>query len=448
MAATPMCGHVRASFSGAVNATQRAPLMSLAELLRAVLPLGAQFEVLHVASQAYQCRHLIHEKPAPKLTLKVKHFFALGSLDYLLLGVEINVYISCYASHTQQRVFVSKADTTGLTPPNLVNMADVVGCFLQYLLAIDVRSYTRNAKLARRRPPVAQGDPPTAKVLRAVAERMKVDKDWADAVMHYKGMRVTTSLTADVDLVTPIHTSISLFTRAERQYLFPESYLNPQKHVIDGKQLLSWWLRILNQVLGRSCQLWACKVAIPGADANSVSKFYDTLPRYSGVSWSDGSIYSTGEELAINHIPLFPDDPKGRFLEHLVVENRYKTTTCSQFWQELGFRQEFRLGNLVGIIGCEQTSGACEPILFLGQVALKYYKAIVKLITGENYSDASADLLHSTLPRLLRDLGAEKSMQRVVGSKHSPVRLLAPDATGSTSRPVQNLTGLIKRRKK
>lgn len=420
--------------------------MMLAQLLQAVLPLGAQFEVLHVASQAYQCRHLVHEKPAPKLTLKVKHFFALGSLDHLLLGVEINVYISCYASHTQQRVFVSKADTTGLAPPNLVKVADVVGCFLQYLLAIDVRSYTTNAKLARQRPPVALGDPPTAKVLRAVAERMKVDKDWADAVMHYKGMRTTTSLAVHVDLVTPIHTSVSLFTRAERQYLFPESYLNPHKHVIDGKQLLSWWLRILNQVLGQSGRTWACKVAIPGADAHSVTKFCDTLPHYSGVGWSDGSIYGSEMELAINSIPLFPDDPKGRFLEHLVVENRYKTTTCSQFWQELGFRQEFRLGNLVGIIGCEQTADAGEPEQLLGQVALRHYKAIVKLITGENYHDASADLLHSTLPRLLRDLGAEKSMQRVVGSKRSPV--VSPAATEIARRPVQNLTGLIKRRKK
>lgn len=39
---------------------------------------------------------------------------------------------------------------------------------------------------------------------------------------------------------------ISLFARAQSQYLFPGSADHGKKHVLDDRQLIRWWARVLD----------------------------------------------------------------------------------------------------------------------------------------------------------------------------------------------------------
>jgi len=54
--------------------------------------------------------------------------------------------------------------------------------------------------------------------------------------------------------------------------------------------------------------------------------------------------------LARDVIPVFPDDPKARFLDDLKTDGQLATTTLSQFWELMEHRQECSSGRLVGFI--------------------------------------------------------------------------------------------------
>ncbi|KAF6005878.1 hypothetical protein HII12_005454 [Brettanomyces bruxellensis] len=97
------------------------------------------------------------------------------------------------------------------------------------------------------------------------------------------------------------------------------------------------------------------RINVLNADKFEVSRYIPSGSK----EWKIGDIYTDKSNLhdaAVYHIPLLPDDPKGRFLEHLVVENRIKKVRMKQFWTELSVRQEFRLGITVGLIGIEGES--------------------------------------------------------------------------------------------
>ncbi|KAF3045899.1 hypothetical protein E8E12_005543 [Didymella heteroderae] len=193
---------------------------------------------------------------------------------------------------------------------------------------------------------------------------------------------------------------VSLFARAQDQYLFPASIDNKNKHVLDDRGLVKWWCKVLDPMIreykaeedrvpfqerlaegngsgftissGISAKGY---LVIPGYEP------YDTL-RYVPAS----PIPNTPRRWSAAHpllqiaphpaapprclVPHFPDDPKARFLDELDEElpdrgegvivdggtpsrsnGMWKSVkTLDQFWEFMAFRQECSSGRIVGFI--------------------------------------------------------------------------------------------------
>jgi regulator of Ty1 transposition protein 109 len=195
---------------------------------------------------------------------------------------------------------------------------------------------------------------------------------------------------------------ISLFARAQDQYLFPASIDNKKKHVLDDRGLVKWWCKVLDPIISQykaeeERKTFAERLAdstdggnngttpattargylvIPGFEP------YDTL-RYTPPS----NAPSKPRRWAATHplleiapypaapprclVPHFPDDPKARFLDELDEELPDRGTdamvadggtpsrsngiwksvkTLDQFWEFMAFRQECSSGRIVGFV--------------------------------------------------------------------------------------------------
>jgi regulator of Ty1 transposition protein 109 len=199
---------------------------------------------------------------------------------------------------------------------------------------------------------------------------------------------------------------VSLFARAQDQYLFPASIDNPDKHVLDDRGLIKWWCKVLDPLVREYAveedkKSFADRLAdgtsgggrdrystprndytakgylvIPGIDQ------YDTL-RYTPPPPSP----SASRRWVATHplhqiapragapprclVPHFPDDPKSRFLDELDEElpdartyemcqqggtpsrsnGQWRSVkTLDQFWEMMGFRQECSSGRVTGFI--------------------------------------------------------------------------------------------------
>ncbi|CUM55683.1 uncharacterized protein AC631_02856 [Debaryomyces fabryi] len=445
------------------------------------LPKG-NYKLFHIQSQPCQCKHLLiyHKKNAqkPELTVKIKHFISLiDDDDLVVMGIEVYIYLTIFDDHLKHSIFISKADTTGLSIQKY-QINKLIDDILQYLIQYDIRNYCHKIKLKSNETVIGSGSNPTINSLNRIIGKLREGTSYYKSIPYYNEI-VIPSTSTNLETILPperIQTSISLFTRASEQYLFPNSSKNERKHVIGGDDLLKWWIRLINRTLLSQTteDNWNCKLHIPGSDNVSISK---NLPDRSknNVAWSIGSIFDKdAEKLAINQIPLFPDDPKGRFLEHLIVENRYKATSLKQFWQELGFRQEFRLGNVVGIIGCEREELSINPtetynstcVLSLGQ-----YKKILNSIKSSDFNDAAdiKDLVSVKIPDFMKEFGATNYYIPLEGSNDAIPRVgtmstvndlnlnvkrksdalkkeTVNDISGSVKRSVKDISGSIKRK--
>ncbi|KAI2778628.1 histone acetylation protein-domain-containing protein [Daldinia loculata] len=264
----------------------------------------------------------------PLKTYCEKHFLAISigtgkegaHLDkqVLVLGLEIYIYTTSFSTI----IFVSKADSTGYL--SLLNLPkgtpspirEVTTCFLAFLVA----NRRRQAK----------------------------------------------------QLV------VNLFARAQSQYLFPGSVKNSGKHVLDDRGLVKWWCRVLNSLLeGTDYQdvrePWDAihgYLVVPGLDNYETRAF---LPRTSLAisNWTldhpldkispytnDPSNFGPNVHPR-SLIPMYPDDPKARFVQELeesIAEkakllNGWKTPkTLDQFWEMMAFRQECSSGRLTGFM--------------------------------------------------------------------------------------------------
>jgi len=132
--------------------------------------------------------------------------------------------------------------------------------------------------------------------------------------------------------------NIQLFARSQPQYIFPFSASNGRKHVLDDIQLIKWWLRVLSPLNGVG------KVYIPGVAKRKLESYYPDKGK-----WECEPPGGT-EGLAKDLIPVFPDDPKARFLHDLKGDGLLGTTTVKQFWELMEHRQECSSGRLVGFI--------------------------------------------------------------------------------------------------
>ncbi|KAL8772860.1 MAG: hypothetical protein Q9209_002205 [Squamulea sp. 1 TL-2023] len=191
---------------------------------------------------------------------------------------------------------------------------------------------------------------------------------------------------------------VSLFARAQDQYLFPGSIENPGKHVLDDRGLIKWWCRVLEPVLQsgnrdppspnpslrpskRTAKTTAkAYLRVPSCDLHETRSFFPLYVR------RDPSLLSqwhpnrdplrdlagrspTFPERCL--IPRFPDDPKSRFVDELDEEltepppdsqtkespskgkrpGRWKSVrSLEQFWELMAFRQECSSGRLVGFL--------------------------------------------------------------------------------------------------
>lgn len=434
------------------------------------LPENIPFSTLHFRTNAYQCKPLTVSKPKND-TLKVKHLFLLIDQESkcLVFGVEIYVYLTFQGTDLTRHIFILKADTTGLGSVRF-SAAEVVLELLTYLIHVNPEEYYKNAsfwdktkkdsqELIQKRQKIdfsqsltsdvsGESEYSTVNKLISLSLKLKDDPKFFDRILQYLQFNeVESKQEFPVPKPSYLTTKISLFTRAANAYIFPESDKNKNKHVASGNQLFSWWINLLSKTIGES---WDCKVDIPGSDARAVERF---LPQMQ--NWSRGNIYVTseGRDLAIRVIPLFPDDPKGRFLEHLIVEGRYKGMSTNQYWSELGFRQEFRLGNVVGIIGCSdansEVSGNFEDPSIL-VVTKKQYKNLNELIKGEDYSKREdiQRMCQTGFRDLVQRLGIELKERHLTGSKKAAPMVKSPLPGALKTNGVTNLTALVKRKKK
>lgn len=193
---------------------------------------------------------------------------------------------------------------------------------------------------------------------------------------------------------------ISLFARAQDQYLFPASIDNKNKHVLDDRGLVKWWCKVLDPIIWEyqaeeDRKPFQERLAESNGSGSTTSsgttakgylvipgyETYDTL-RYVPPSPSP----NIPQRWAATHpllqiaphpaapprclVPHFPDDPKARFLDELDEElpdrgegvivdggtpsrsnGMWKSVkTLDQFWEFMAFRQECSSGRIVGFI--------------------------------------------------------------------------------------------------
>ncbi|KAL9136462.1 MAG: hypothetical protein Q9175_002324 [Cornicularia normoerica] len=193
---------------------------------------------------------------------------------------------------------------------------------------------------------------------------------------------------------------LSLFARAQNQYLFPDSIENNHKHVLDDRGLIKWWCKVLDPILGtyqndnnaveekrkgivRDELDYKTHgfLKVPGCDIHETRSF---LPRDEWGRIAENHRWLTKDplrELGRSPglperclIPRFPDDPKARFVETLDDEipdedsqpsllqtpaspskkqnnGRWRSVkSLEQFWEMMQFRQECSSGRLVGFL--------------------------------------------------------------------------------------------------
>lgn len=170
---------------------------------------------------------------------------------------------------------------------------------------------------------------------------------------------------------------VSLFARAQDQYLFPGSVENKGKHVLDDRQLVRWWCKTLDPVLRKESDPSAqAYLIVPGFDKYETSAFFPPSSKsdspatpkwHHGHPLRDIAPDPTAPPRCL--VPHFPDDPKARYLDELDDEIPDLQTsqtlfspskrgrgvwtsikTLDQFWDTMAFRQECSSGRLVGFL--------------------------------------------------------------------------------------------------
>lgn len=181
---------------------------------------------------------------------------------------------------------------------------------------------------------------------------------------------------------------ISLFARAQSQYLFPGSADHGKKHVLDDRQLIRWWARVLDPLFPTKANPDTSQnldlqgyMTVPGYHGIETKSFFPPKPHTSEKSqnWTPGNpLIELAEARNVPEtapprclLPRFPDDPKARFMQDLddevgLVEDagslalsspskqkssRWKSISdLERFWEAMEFRQECSSGRVVGFL--------------------------------------------------------------------------------------------------
>ncbi|KAJ0114764.1 hypothetical protein J7T55_004505 [Diaporthe amygdali] len=306
--------------------------------------------------------------PSSPVTPKAAHDSNSTSRQVLVLGLEIYIFTTAWAS----TFFVSKADSTGYL--SLLNLPkgtpspirEISSAFISYL----VEQRRRNN----------------------------------------------------------VQTIVSLFARAQNQYLFPGSVENSDKHVLDDRGLVRWWCRVLNSLIetqnthednifrpSNKTGNWEdikAYLVVPGLDAYDLRAFLPRTPATSS-NWVLGHPLERISHFAREYdwvpprclVPKFPDDPKSRFRDELDLEAsksaQYEekglwrsATTMDQFWEMMAFRQECSSGHMTGFIWV-----VLEPYGWAEQNTIAAMSPSNSLVTPSTSFDGSQVTQPSTPPR-------------------------------------------------
>ena len=314
---------------------------SLKDLLTSELPSGFNCKVRYLRTQPYPCDPLFSALPGqtPEKTRLASHFLTASvdstslpqhtagseSYDVISFGIEVLIY----TTKNLTTLFVSKVDSTSYVPRHKPSpIKTTVTTFLRWL----------TDRERRKRP-----------------HRQIV---------------------------------ISLFARAQAQYLFPGSSDSSSKHVLDDRQLIKWWARVLDPIFPSKGSASAVDgietqyqgyLTVPGYDKNELRSFLPpgSASASGNPNWKPGNPL---KELAATRklpefapprclLPRFPDDPKARFIQDLDDEvglSQVSQTESSprkrsngmwksvrdldRFWEAMEFRQECSSGRLVGFL--------------------------------------------------------------------------------------------------
>lgn len=281
---------------------------------------------------------------AARPTTLESHFLGVscGPTEASIYGIEILVYVTNYSASAafprfETTFFVSKADTSGYLPRNYAS-------FVPKKVSGSSEGPQRES---------------TVKVITSTFLKHLIDE-------HLY-------LRPDVSKV-----SISLFARAQNQYLFPDSVSVKGKHILSDRELIRWWCRVLDPLFQEAAESEdnasaEAYLLVPGMDKYEVRNLFPPSTRfpqnYPEVKhhWIHGHPFKTSDILGPREvIPYFPDDPKSRFLDELnyggLKEDEYgkklgsgwrTIRTLDQFWETMSFRQECCDGKSVGFIWVE-----------------------------------------------------------------------------------------------
>ena len=249
---------------------------------------------------------------------------------------------------------------------------------------------------------------------------------------------------------------VSLFARAQDQYLFPGSIENRGKHVLDDRGLVRWWCQVLDPIFLRypvvhenSAEYAEISefddvtstaqgyLRVPGCDTHETRSFFPKRQQSdsskNGKWKSSDPLRDIGRSPTLPErclIPRFPDDPKARFVDELDEElpqrspqsqrsskrkqsGRWKSVrSLDQFWEMMAFRQECSSGRLVGFLW-----GVFTPIDFIN----------IKTLDGP----------HATLSRTkdsaavpdLREPGDNTDSNRSSSQSSPDINILPPPST-------------------
>ncbi|KAJ4346805.1 uncharacterized protein N0V89_010737 [Didymosphaeria variabile] len=270
-----------------------------------------------------------------------------------------------------------------------------------------------------------------------------------------------------------IRTVVSLFARAQDQYLFPASIENKGKHLLDDKELVRWWCKVLDPLVKQykeeeakplSKRLTAAAgpvasspestatgyLVIPGFEPSDTLRYYTPAPAPNAPRrWSAAhpllqiAPYPAAPPRCL--IPRFPDDPKARFLDELDDElpdrgtdamtkeggtpsrsnGQWKSVkTLNQFWEFMAFRQECSSGRIVGFIWVVIT----PPKPSIGEE--DEHKPSQLSSSSQNDSQNTALASPNSSPK---KRASKKSRRRKTNTDYGPIPLILPRIKSSSS---------------
>jgi regulator of Ty1 transposition protein 109 len=330
---------------------------TLQELLAEVLPQDVPFTFYHYSTPPTKSSPLFNAPPHHRTerTYCESHLLAVSVVpkdqtppdELLILAIEVLIY----TTKNLTTIFVSKADSTG------------------YISTLNL--------------PRAQAGSP----LKAICGTFV---SWLARERQREGKKLV----------------VSLFARAQDQYLFPASIDNPNKHVLDDRGLVKWWCKVLDPLVREygveeDAKSFTARLAetgngavangsrpyqkectakgylvIPGYDQHDILRFIPpppspTAPRRWAPTHPLLKIAPHPSAPPRCLVPHFPDDPKSRFLDELDDElpdartedvsqqggtpsrsnGQWKSVkSLDQFWEFMAFRQECSAGRIVGFI--------------------------------------------------------------------------------------------------